>query len=106
MAVRQLSDADTDGSVFGQSASDKIAFYGNTAVSQRTNSAGAAVTTTVGSAVAGTAATNSSPYGFAQSQADAIVTNINALRTDVIAIAALVDELRAAVVALGLHKGS
>jgi hypothetical protein len=43
-------------------------------------------------AVATTAATNSSPYGYSQAQADAIV--------------ALVNELRAAMVAAGLIKGA
>lgn len=38
MALKQLSDANTDGNVFGQSASDKVAFYGATPVSQRASS--------------------------------------------------------------------
>lgn len=33
--TRQLSNANADGTVMGQSASDEIAFYGGTAVSQR-----------------------------------------------------------------------
>lgn len=37
------------------------------------------------SAVATTAATNSSPYGYAQAQADAIVANLNAIRLALIA---------------------
>lgn len=53
--------------------------------------AGAAAVTTVGAAVAGTAATNSTPYGFAQAQADAIVANVNALRVDVLALAAKIN---------------
>lgn len=36
MAAKQLSDGGTDGSVFGQNASDKIAFHGSTAVAQQT----------------------------------------------------------------------
>lgn len=35
MAVKQLSDGGTDGARLGQSATDKIAFYGATPVAQR-----------------------------------------------------------------------
>lgn len=38
MALKQLSDANTDGNVFGQSGADKVAFYGATPVSQRASS--------------------------------------------------------------------
>ena len=43
---------------------------------------------TIGAAVATTAATNSSPYGYAQAQADAIVARVNQLLVDVAAIQA------------------
>ena len=65
----------------------------------------AAVTTTVGSAVAGTAATDSSPFGYAQAQADAIVTNINALRVDLLAMNTLLTAIRASLVAADIIKG-
>lgn len=69
----------------GLSATDKIGFYGATPVAQRSGASGAAVTTT--------AATSTSPVGFStNTQADAIVT--------------LVNEIRAALVAVGLMKGS
>jgi len=49
--------------------------------------------------VATTAATNSSPYGYAQAQADAIPVAINALEADVVAlkkvIGAIIDDLQA-----------
>lgn len=63
---------------------EKLAFLGSTPVVQRVGAAGAAVATT--------AATSSTPFGFSEAQANAIV--------------ALVNELRATMVALGLHKGS
>jgi hypothetical protein len=74
------------GYTVGQSTADKIGFYGlATPIAQRAGSAQAAVTTT--------AATSTTPYGYATSaQADAIVT--------------LVNELRAALVALNLIKGA
>ena len=68
----------------GSTTSSYVGFYGSGPVQQRASSAQAAVATT--------AATTSTPFGFAQSQADAIVT--------------LVNELRAAMVAAGLIKGS
>lgn len=38
MPVQNISNANTDGSSFGQSATDKVAFYGVTPVVQRTSS--------------------------------------------------------------------
>lgn len=75
------------------------------ALRRRAGSAQAAVTATVGAAVATTAPTNSGPYGFAQTQAAALITNINALRVDVLALTTLVNELRAAAVARDEIKG-
>lgn len=64
---------------------EKLGFLGATPIVQRVGADQAAVVTTT--------ATNSSPYGYAtQAQANAIVT--------------LVNELRAALVAAGLIKGS
>lgn len=37
MAVKELSDGGTDGARMGQSATDKIAFFGGTPVVQRAN---------------------------------------------------------------------
>ncbi len=68
MPATQLSNNDSDGTVLGQSASDKIGFHGATPA--------AVVTGFV--APAATAATNSSPFGYSQAQADAIVTWIRA----------------------------
>lgn len=73
------------GDQIGASASKKVGFHGTTPVIQRASAAQAAVVTT--------GSTNSSPYGFATAaQGDAIVT--------------LVNELRAALVAKGIIKGS
>jgi hypothetical protein len=69
----------------GQSTSDLVGFYGTTPIAQRSGSAQAAVGTT--------ASTTTTPFGFATStQADSIVT--------------LVNEIRAALVAVGIIKGS
>jgi hypothetical protein len=83
MPIRQLSDGNPDGTVLGQSAGDLIAFYSAAPVPQRSGAAQAAVPTT--------APTNSTPYGFSQPQAAAILT--------------LLNEIRATLVGLGLMKG-
>ena len=64
-----------------------------------------AVTTTVGSAVATTAATAVAPYGFSEAQANAIVANANALRVDVLALNTLLTALRTSLVAADIIKG-
>lgn len=81
---------------------------------------GDAVTLTVGNAVDTTPATNTSPYGFTQQQANDLVSRVNQLRDDVTAINTLltairtdmgngnklVIAIRSALVALGLMKGA
>lgn len=50
MAIgKQLSDANADGTSLGQSATDKISFYGATPVTQRTNTVQAASVVSVSS---------------------------------------------------------
>lgn len=78
MPLRHLSDANPDGTVLGQSASDKIAFYNATPIAQRSGAA---------QAVVGTAGAT-----YSQAEINAIVT--------------LVNEMRATLVALGLMKGT
>lgn len=95
-----------NGTVIGRTAAKKLAFHGATPVAQRAGSAQAAVTTTVGAALATTAATTSTPYGFSQVQADGLIARVNALRVDVLALTALLNELRAAEVEKGLIKGA
>lgn len=85
MAVTNIFDNSVDGGQLGIDATTKVGCYGATPVIQRAGAAQAAVTTT--------AATSTTPYGFATAaQADAIVT--------------LVNELRAALVAFGPIKGA
>lgn len=72
---------------FGTASGSSVAFYGTTPITQRSGSAQAAVVTTAAVTVA------TGKWGFETStQADAIVT--------------LVNELRAALVALGLITGA
>jgi hypothetical protein len=67
--AQQLSLGSGDGVTLGQSATDKVSLHGVTPVVQA-----AAITLP-----AATAATNSSPYGFSQAQADALVTAVRAM---------------------------
>lgn len=72
MPVREISDARTDGQRLGQSATDKLSFYGVTTVVQPSSTTQAAVTT-----------------GATTTQ-----------------VGALANELRSALVSVGLIKGS
>jgi hypothetical protein len=85
MTTEQIGARTPDGMSFGNAITDKISMYGVTPIVQRSGAAQAAVTTT--------AATSTTPYGYGTAaQADAIVT--------------LVNELRAAAIAIGQIKGS
>lgn len=78
MAARQHSDARGDGQSFGQSSTDLIGFYGKAPIVRPT--AAVAVNTT-----AATSTTNA--FGYTTStQADAIVTAVNALITNLSAL--------------------
>lgn len=68
MAAKQLSDGSADGVSLGQSSTDKVSLFGATPVVQPS-----ALT-----APAATAATSSTPYGYSQAQADAVITWIRA----------------------------
>lgn len=70
MAAKQLSDG-ADGVILGQEG-DMISFFG----------ADPSVKGTGYTAPAATAATNSTPYGFSQAQADAIVAWIRKADAD------------------------
>lgn len=78
-----LATGTATGSQIATSASQKLGFYGTTPIVQRTSASQAAVVTTPAALVS---------YGYTQSQADGIVT--------------LLNEIRAALVAVGLIKGS
>lgn len=89
---RQLDGKEMGGDVhlggtninIGTGPTKNVGFYGATPVAQQANANQAAVDTT--------ASTNVAPYGFTQPQADGIVT--------------LLNEIRSALVTLGLMKGA
>lgn len=85
MAAKPINPKNVDdGHTFGQDTADLVSFHGVTAVAQRASAAQAAV--------ADTAATSSTPFGYSEAQANAIVT--------------LLNEIRAALVEKGIIKGS
>lgn len=81
---QELGSSQADGLRMGQTSAVAIGFYGATPVTQRQSSAVPAVVTTA----AISSSTSATCYGYTSAQATAIV--------------ALVNELRAAAVALGL----
>lgn len=86
MAVKELSDKGSDGTRLGQSTSDLIAMHGSTPISQRVS-----------------AALTISLSNFAQTGQSLVVA-----ATFSAGYAALVDavtEIRATLVAYGMHKG-
>jgi hypothetical protein len=68
-------------------------------VSRAYTASSLAVKAPVAAAVPTTAATNTSPYGFSQAQADALITAVNALIADLASdkqvLNAVIDELQA-----------
>lgn len=94
-----------NGTIFGRTTTQKCAFHGATPVAQRSGSAQAAVTDTVGAALATTAATQTTPYGFSQAQADGLISRVNALIVDNAAKTVLINELRASLVEKGIIAG-
>jgi len=84
MTTLYLDHGNEDGWGIGKTTADKVGFHGATPTAQRSGSAQAAV--------AATAATAETPYGYTEAQANAII--------------ALLNEIRATLVAKGLMKGS
>tara|TARA_Y100000310_G_scaffold345755_1_gene469318 strand:- start:6761 stop:7018 length:258 start_codon:yes stop_codon:yes gene_type:complete len=85
MAIEIVGKNNDDGTSFGVATSEKISFYGVTAVTQQSSGDQAAVATTAAVSTAGN-------FGYGSAQANAIVTLVNKIRTDL--------------VTLGLIKGS
>ena len=97
MAVlQQLSDGDSEGVRIGQSATDKVAFYGSTPIARPAAAAQAAVTDASGGVAAPT---------------NGILTLTGTFNSTIIAnaiatIAAQTNAMQAVLVSVGLMKGS
>jgi hypothetical protein len=106
---KELTDYRPDGTHIGQATADKLAFYGKTPIVQRALAVQAKVSTTVTAAVSTTVTSKatSNTWGFTtSSQANSMISTMNAMITKQNAVVVLVNELRAALVAVGLIKGS
>ncbi len=95
--MKDLTNLPSDGTRFGQSTADLIGFYGiTTGIVQPSGASQAAVATSTIT----TAATSTTPWGYATStQADAVAAQVVLLRT-------LTNKLRTDLVALNLLAGA
>lgn len=100
--TRNFSNANPDGDVVGQSATDLISVYGVPAVTQAANSA--AVTTGVAGSVT-TITPTLTAYGFTTAQAAALLTAVNNLNTVVNLSLAQNGAIRQALVNFGIIAG-
>lgn len=96
MALKELSDLNPDGTRVGQTAADKVGFYGATPVTQPTAAAQAAVTDSSGGTAAATngIATITGTY------------NSTILANAIATLAAQTNAIRGALVSVGIIKGS
>lgn len=94
--IKELSDGNSAGTRLGQSATDKASAFGAAPVVQPTNANQAAVTVSTVT----TAATTTTPWGFATS------TQANNLAATVAANTVLLNQIRSDLVTLGWLKGS
>lgn len=106
--IQGLGNGNPDGVRLGNSAADLIGFFGITTPIARRGNAYQAVVTPTSTTVANTAATtNTAAYGYTTTtQANAIVTQLNACVADIALLKILANELRNAMVAYNLIKGS
>ncbi len=102
----QLSYNSPTGAQAGKASTEAIGFFGATPTTRPTSANQAAATTTQ-TAVATTLTVSTTPYGFVGStQANDLVTQVNAAKTDINAINVLLTQIRADLVTLGIIHGS
>lgn len=100
MAQQQLHNGNPDGVALGQTTTTPVTINGVLTINgESVPLVQSAALTATGSAVASTAATSTTPFGYAEAQANAIVTLVNALKVTV-------DEMAAALVAAGIVAAS
>jgi hypothetical protein len=104
--LEYIGNGNPDGMSLGSATTDKVSLYGVTPIAQRSGSAQSAVATTAIAAPATTLSISTAHYGYTSTQADAISLAVSGLVTRVAANTTLVNELRAALLALGAIKGS
>jgi len=106
MGKKHLSDKNSEGTVLGQSVTDKVSLYGKTPVVQPSGAAQAAVTATV-TAVAPAGGTGAAAGGWdTAGHRDTAIATINESKALAEANKALLNKIRTDLVALGLLKGA
>ena len=111
ITTRQLSDGNSQGTVLGISAADLISFYGARPISRQstvatsTLSASSVLATATAAAISTSIAVTVWGYSSA-AQANAIVTAINQIQTDMIALQGTVNAWRTAMTTTGLFAGT
>lgn len=107
MTIKQISDGGPDGTLLGQSATDKVAFFGSTTVTQPASVSQGAVTATAVTAVNTTATITTAAHGFTTGTfGDAVVKRVSQMQVDVAAVVVLANQLRSEMVELGLISGA
>src|SRR3972149_7727494 len=106
MGISELSDGGPQGARFGKDATELISFFGATPVAQPSGSTQAAVATTALTTMATTAATSTTPFGFTEAQANAIIAAVNGHALGGHSAIVLVNKIRADLVTLGLIAGA
>lgn len=102
--IKQLSDGGPDGTTLGQSATDKVGFYGTTPAVRGTTVATAIATTAITPAFTTTV---TGTFGFVTSaQGTAVLAAVASLVTGQENLIATVNTIRANLVALGIQLGS
>lgn len=96
----------TTGTKLGTATGQKLGFWNATPVIQQASANQGIVNCTVGDALATNASVQNTGFGYATNTiADGVITNLNALRVDVLAINTLVNRLRLDLVTTGIIKG-
>jgi hypothetical protein len=99
-----IATGTVSGTRFGETATQKLSLWGATPIVQPSGAGQAAVSTTI--AATSATATNGGWGANTEANFNAIVSNLNNARTDILALTTLTNALRAAAVASGAIKGS
>ena len=106
-AVRQLSDYNSQGTVLGRSATDKIAFYGGTPAVRNTTSSGVMVTTFGAAIPANTAISTAGVCGASTAAVmTSTLTAVAALQVDMAELQRILNNIRTSLVNANLMSGS
>lgn len=105
IAVRQLSDGNSQGTVMGRTPTDLIGFYGATPVVRNTTSSGVMVTT-FGAAIPAQTAISTTPFSASTAAIMAsTIAAVSALQVDMAEFQRITNNIRTTLVNAGLLDG-